>query len=561
MSDADRWEGALERAGEPAELAPEHEPPATSRRPRDRLGRRPRQPAHATCARRSARPASRGRGPRSGRAPRLRSRAGASATRGGRFCTRRATPATRQPSPRPARWPPPTGGCARRRCRSWRVRSSRRRCGRGRSRCTSGSAGSHPGRRSSRSRATSPATSGRPRIARSVALGAVAPAPLLLIGDLGRPERFLNMLRIFKPRSPMNMGAWCLVALQRLGGARGRRRPRAQAQGRASVRASGARCSARYLGSYTGVLLACTAVPVWSRSRALLGPIFVATATATGAAATRLALVARGLPDHHPTGTALAHDRDRRDADASCRSPSLNERRLGDAAEALRRGRPGILYRAAKGPVVLGLSRAGARPPRGGAPTTSRACSTSPRGSTFRFAWVFAGRASAGDDAVVAAGARRPARPRRLDPPRPRCRCRTRRAGPTGRRSGARASRSNGWRGGETTSPAARPSAGARSVCVQYERKIDHARSALRLPQGDLARGGSGGDAPPARRALARGEHHGGAEPPRPVSHLDDVVDLDIRQPQEALGRALDDAATDRAAGRTGLTGTRAADR
>src|ERR1700721_320374 len=49
-------------------------------------------------------------------------------------------------------------------------------------------------------------------IARKVALGAVTPAPVLLIADLGRPERFLNMMRIFKPRSPMNMGAWCLVA-------------------------------------------------------------------------------------------------------------------------------------------------------------------------------------------------------------------------------------------------------------------------------------------------------------------------------------------------------------
>ena len=45
-------------------------------------------------------------------------------------------------------------------------------------------------------------------IARKVALGVVAPAPALLIADLGRPERFLNMTRIFKPRSPMSMGAW-----------------------------------------------------------------------------------------------------------------------------------------------------------------------------------------------------------------------------------------------------------------------------------------------------------------------------------------------------------------
>src|SRR5213075_202334 len=49
------------------------------------------------------------------------------------------------------------------------------------------------------------------RIARMVALAALAPSPPLLIMDLGRPERFYNMLRIFKPRSPMSMGAWALT--------------------------------------------------------------------------------------------------------------------------------------------------------------------------------------------------------------------------------------------------------------------------------------------------------------------------------------------------------------
>ena len=45
-------------------------------------------------------------------------------------------------------------------------------------------------------------------VARKVALGALAPSPVLLIIDLGRPGALLNMLRIFKPRSPMSMGAW-----------------------------------------------------------------------------------------------------------------------------------------------------------------------------------------------------------------------------------------------------------------------------------------------------------------------------------------------------------------
>src|SRR4051794_22643482 len=42
------------------------------------------------------------------------------------------------------------------------------------------------------------------------ALGAAASGPLLVL-DLGRPERFLNMLRVFKPQSPMSVGAWTLT--------------------------------------------------------------------------------------------------------------------------------------------------------------------------------------------------------------------------------------------------------------------------------------------------------------------------------------------------------------
>ena len=276
--------------------------------------------------------------------------------------------------------------------------------------------------------------------------------------------------------------------VQRLGRAGGRSRPGAQAQGRPSVR-RGSSLLGGYLGSYTGVLLACTAVPVWSRSRALLGPIFVATATATGAAATRLTLAARGLPADHPTGTALATIETAAMLTELSLS-SLGERRLGDAAEALRRGRPGTLYRTAKGLVVLGLSQRVLVRSRGRADDLASVLYLV-AGLMFRFAWVFAGRASAGDDAVVAAGARRrPARAgsiRRSPLPLPDA---ARRA--YGETCEAREPR------GRTAGAAARPLAQRRglrrergAVCVQYERKIDHARSALRLPQGDLARGGS----------------------------------------------------------------------
>ena len=241
-------------------------------------------------------------------------------------------------------------------------------------------------------------------IARKVALGAVAPAPLLLIGDLGRPGRFLNMMRVFKPRSPMNMGAWCLVAFSGSAaaavGADLARRPKA-------ARTVGALTSlfGSYLGSYTGVLLACTAVPVWARSRAVLGPIFVSTATATGAAATRLTLVASGLPQGHPTGAALsAIETVALLAELSL--SSVGERRLGDAGEVLRRGRPGALFRAARSLVVLGLSlRALVRNAGPRADDLSSVMYLA-AGLTFRYAWVYAGRASGVDDAAVAAMAR-----------------------------------------------------------------------------------------------------------------------------------------------------------
>ena len=91
------------------------------------------------------------------------------------------------------------------------------------------------------------------------------------------------MTRIFKPRSPMNTGSWCLVAFSGSSalavGCDLIGRPK-------TARPIGAVTAllGTYLGSYTGVLLACSAVPVWSGSRTILGPAFVATATATGAA-------------------------------------------------------------------------------------------------------------------------------------------------------------------------------------------------------------------------------------------------------------------------------------
>jgi formate-dependent nitrite reductase membrane component NrfD len=237
-------------------------------------------------------------------------------------------------------------------------------------------------------------------IARRVTLAAVGPCAPLLVMDLGRPMRFLNMMRIFKPRSPMSMGAWCLsafsgvafgaVAADLLG------RPRL-------ARLLGAKTAVlgTYLGSYTGVLLASTAVPVWARSRLFLGPIFIATATAKGAAANRLVLAATGLPVGHPTRQALGTI-ETLAMGAELTLSSLNEKRLGRLARSLEEGRPGRLFQAAKWLIRVGLSLRFAR--KRGGPWVHHVASVMflLAGLCFRFAWVGAGRTSALDHEAVA---------------------------------------------------------------------------------------------------------------------------------------------------------------
>lgn len=240
------------------------------------------------------------------------------------------------------------------------------------------------------------------RVARKVALGALGPSPPLLIMDLGRSTRFYNMLRIFKPRSPMSMGSWCLSVFGALGSAAvgadllGRRRE-ARALGAANAVVGG------YLGSYTGVLLASTAVPVWSRSKWLLGPIFVSTATLTGAATVRLTLVALGQDEDHPSQRALLVTESGAMA-AELILSEINHHHLGRLANVLETGAGARWFTGAKWLARLGLGlRLARRRPRVGR-WADHVASGAFMGAAlcFRFAWVRAGRSSAHDDEAVA---------------------------------------------------------------------------------------------------------------------------------------------------------------
>jgi formate-dependent nitrite reductase membrane component NrfD len=116
------------------------------------------------------------------------------------------------------------------------------------------------------------------RRCRLVAAGGAAASAALLVADLGRPARFLHMLRVFRPTSPMNMGTWILTPFGGLSGLAALpavlpRAPRALARS-ADVAWLGAGALGLPLVGYTGVLVANTAVPVWQATKNTLPVLF-----------------------------------------------------------------------------------------------------------------------------------------------------------------------------------------------------------------------------------------------------------------------------------------------
>ena len=144
---------------------------------------------------------------------------------------------------------------------------------------------------------------GLARTAHLVSFAAMLPCPVLLIDDLGMPSRFLHMLRIFKPSSPMSLGSWALVThggFSTLNAARQLAEvdrlplvgPLFRAIPKRALSFVGMP-SALTLGGYTGVLIGTTSIPVWSESP-FVGGLFMASAVTTGVAASTLAAALAG---------------------------------------------------------------------------------------------------------------------------------------------------------------------------------------------------------------------------------------------------------------------------
>lgn len=107
---------------------------------------------------------------------------------------------------------------------------------------------------------------GRHRLARPgylVAAAGAAAGTGALIHDLGRPERFLNMLRVVKPTSPLSIGSWLLAAFGTLAGAAAASELTGLLSGPARLAKAGAALLGPAIMTYPAVLVADTAVPAW----------------------------------------------------------------------------------------------------------------------------------------------------------------------------------------------------------------------------------------------------------------------------------------------------------
>jgi polysulfide reductase-like protein len=193
-------------------------------------------------------------------------------------------------------------------------------------------------------------TGNGPLARRSLFIGAAADAigPALLVSDLGRPERFLNMFRVFKVTSPMSVGSWILLfsssasntaaVLELLG----KLKPVKVAAELVSA------LTGPPLATYTGTLIADTSIPVWHEARQELPFLFGASASASaGAAATMFVPTQEAGPARRLAIAGVA---------AELGLMEAMQKRLGLVGEVYRQGDSGRFSRMSKLCTVAGAA-------------------------------------------------------------------------------------------------------------------------------------------------------------------------------------------------------------
>jgi len=228
------------------------------------------------------------------------------------------------------------------------------------------------------------------RAALWIALAGTLVSAALLTSDLGRPTRFLFMLRVFKWRSPMSVGVWTLTTFGgfvTLGVLGAELHAADVAGGSAEILLNVGSWGGALLGAvvatYTGVLVGATAIPAWNRHHVLL-PVHFGVA-GLGSAAAALQLMGFHLPSLWALGVLAA-------AVETVVGLTVELSRHGVEDRALREGPSSHLLRGSgllAGPISLVLYVTGHLGWAGLAFLVGALAS--------RFGWLHAGRASALD--------------------------------------------------------------------------------------------------------------------------------------------------------------------
>lgn len=197
------------------------------------------------------------------------------------------------------------------------------------------------------------ALTNRPALAtatRMMAAGGAGLSTVALIHDLGRPSRFLNMLRVFRPTSPMSVGSWILAPFSGLASASALSHATGIFPRLGRLAGVGAAAFGPAMAAYTGALIAGNAVPAWHEAYRELPFMFVGSGAA---AAGGIAMAAVPTDQAGPARRMLIGG-----AGVELVSFELLRRRLGPLTEPYEQERPGRLLKAARVCTIAGAAAA-----------------------------------------------------------------------------------------------------------------------------------------------------------------------------------------------------------
>ena len=193
------------------------------------------------------------------------------------------------------------------------------------------------------------------RVAKLTALGAISLSAAALVHDLGRPARFTNMLRVFKPSSPMSVGSWLLAGYGPVAGAAAVSEVTGILPAAGAAATLGAGLLGPAIATYTAALICDTAVPAWHAGYREMPYLFAGSAAS---AAGGMGLLATALDAAEPA---------RRLAVLGAGAELVAKRRLikrlatpgpVSLSEPYETGRAGVMLRVAEGLTAGGLAGA-----------------------------------------------------------------------------------------------------------------------------------------------------------------------------------------------------------